>query len=147
MHQHQTPNSMSFPLTIAMETQLRSTEMIYTSQTQTTQATRINANLTDPYSKVTDENKVARRRIEDRRAAIKRSQSYNIDRKTFSGSFESNWSVQFDDNLDMCANYDVPDEDKLSFSCCTPANGTDARQYYDSIIAKHRESRGHIIWE
>lgn len=82
---------------MAMETQLRPTEMINTPQTQTTQAIPSNANQTEPHGRVNDGDKVARRRTEDRRSAIKSFQLYYTDKRTFSGSLESNWYVYIDD--------------------------------------------------
>lgn len=56
-----------------------------------------------------------KRRLDERRKSIKGIQVYYTDKRTFTGDFESNWFIPLDEYADICADWDVPDEDEVSF--------------------------------
>lgn len=71
-----TANTASPPPQLTTEAHFRTAEPHLTQQSHTPQVVRINSDHPQSLRSITDEDKVARRRADDRRAAIKGIQSY-----------------------------------------------------------------------
>lgn len=57
----------------------------------------------------------ARRRGEENRRALKGIQSYYTEKRAFTGNFQSNLFVHLENYVDLCADWNVQDGDKVSF--------------------------------
>lgn len=78
---------------------------------------------------------------------MKDIKSYYIHKRTFPGSFESNWFINLDDYEEICANWDMHDEDKVSFFGFSLANEADARHFHDAVVFRSKQNQSIIKWK
>lgn len=70
---------------------------------------------------------------------IKGIQPSCIDERTFTGRFETNRIINLDDYEQICANWDVHEDDKVSFLKFFLANGPDTRQFRSLVVSRSKQ--------
>lgn len=84
----------------------------------------------------TDREKEWIRQIEEERKASKGLQVYYYEKRSFSGSFESNWHMQLIDFVDNCSHWNIPDQGNVLLVRNSWKGNSDARQCYDNIMTQ-----------